>query len=48
MNSLLQRVLSGRRVIILTFELFWIVVFLLDAAAGSGGGEVAPFVYANF
>ena len=32
---------------ILTFELFWIAVFLLEKAGG-GGGEATQFVYANF
>lgn len=37
-----------RKVIVLTFEVFWIAVFLLEATSGSGGGEVAGFIYANF
>jgi hypothetical protein len=39
---------NDRKVIILTFELFWITVFLLEAAASQGGAEIASFVYANF
>ena len=49
MNALLPRLAADdRKVIILTFEIFWIAVFLLEAAASTGGGEVAQFVYANF
>lgn len=48
MNALLQRVVEERKVILLTFEIFWIVVFLLEAATRSGGAEIAQFVYANF
>jgi hypothetical protein len=46
---LLQRLgADDRKIIILTFEVFWIAVFLLESAASQGGGEVASFVYANF
>jgi len=48
MNELWRQVLEHRKVILLTFEIFWIVVFLLEAAAGPAGGAVTPFVYANF
>jgi len=48
-ESLLPRLdARDRKVIVLTFEVFWIGVFLLEAAASQGGGEVAAFVYANF
>jgi hypothetical protein len=36
------------RVIGLTFEVFWIAVFLLDRIALSDGGGIPPFVYVNF
>jgi len=48
MKELWKAVVEHRKVILLTFEIFWIVVFLLDAAAGPSGGAIAPFVYANF
>lgn len=39
---------SNYRLVLLTFELFWIVVFLLDRF-GHGTGEGVPqFVYVNF
>jgi hypothetical protein len=48
-STLLQRLTpDDRRIIVLTFEIFWIVIFLVEAATGSGGGEVAGFIYANF
>lgn len=48
MRELLDYVVRRRKVILITFELFWIVVFLLAAATRSGGAEVAQFVYVNF
>lgn len=38
----------NRKVVILTFEVFWIAVFLLDTATRGGGPGVAQFVYVNF
>jgi hypothetical protein len=48
MGRLWQLALENRKVIMLTFELFWIVVFLLDAASKDSGAGVAQFVYVNF
>ncbi len=39
---------TNRKVVILTFELFWIAVFLLAAAGRGGGPGIAQFVYVNF
>jgi hypothetical protein len=39
---------ENRKIVVLTFELFWIAVFLLAAAGGTGGADAAQFVYANF
>ncbi len=48
MSKLWNEVVAHRKAVLLTFEIFWIVVFLLDAASGPSGAAVAPFVYANF
>lgn len=37
----------NRKLVILTFELFWIAVFLLDALEHGGSG-MTQFVYVNF
>ncbi len=39
---------DNRKIVLLTAEIFWIVVFLLDQAARSSGADVAQFVYVNF
>ncbi len=39
---------TNRKVVILTFEVVWIAVFLLDAATRGGGAGIAQFVYVNF
>jgi hypothetical protein len=47
MRNALTFLVANKKIVILTFEIFWIVVFLLEAAA-KGGSEVAQFVYVNF
>jgi hypothetical protein len=39
---------SNYRLALLTFELFWIVVFLLDRVGHGTGAGVPQFVYVNF
>lgn len=39
---------ANRKVIVLTFEIFWIVVFLLNRIGGTAAGGVPAFVYVNF
>jgi hypothetical protein len=40
--------LENKKTIMLTFEIFWIVVFLLEAAGKESGAQVVQFVYVNF
>lgn len=48
MRKLLKLYFENRRIVILTFELFWIVIFLLEAASASSGPGIGGFVYVNF
>ena len=48
MRKLLKPVLDHWKAISLTFEIFWILVFILEAAATSSPPEVSQFVYTNF
>jgi hypothetical protein len=48
MNPVLKLYSDNRKTILLTFEVFWIVVFLLNSLLDTSGTEVAQFVYANF
>jgi hypothetical protein len=47
MKSIYATLKQHGRLILLTFEVFWIVIFLLDRLSGGGGG-VPTFVYVNF
>lgn len=48
MRRPIQLLLENRKIIMLTFEIFWIVVFLMEAASKGSGAQVAQFVYVNF
>jgi hypothetical protein len=48
MTRLLKPFLDHWKAISLTFEIFWIVIFVLEAAATSSPPEVRQFIYANF
>ncbi|WP_157061365.1 hypothetical protein [Anaeromyxobacter dehalogenans] len=47
MKRVLDCVRRNRKLVILTFELFWIAVFLLEALE-QGGSGMTQFVYVNF
>lgn len=47
-NRLWTAVRANHGPIIVTFEIFWIVVFLLDRVGQAGGSGVPQFVYVNF
>lgn len=41
-------VLTHRKTIILTFEVFWIIVFLLERVSNVNSVEIPQFIYVNF
>ncbi len=49
---MLKRILEfyalRKRTIIITFEVFWIVVFILEMVANKSGTTIPQFVYVNF
>jgi hypothetical protein len=48
MANLWKRILENRMTIVLTFEIFWIAVFLLEAAGTANDNGAMQFIYANF
>ena len=40
--------LSNRKTIILTFEIFWVLIFLLDRVASVKSVDIPQFIYVNF
>jgi hypothetical protein len=41
-------IVGHQRLVLITFEIFWILVFLLDRVGRSASGGVPQFVYVNF
>jgi hypothetical protein len=39
---------SNKKLIIITFEIFWIAVFLLDRLMNMNSVEIPQFIYVNF
>ncbi len=48
MRTVLKRYAEHRTAIVLTFEIFWIVVFLLEALTSTSGAQIVQFQYVNF
>lgn len=39
---------ANRKTIILTFEVFWILVFLLERVSNVNSVDIPQFIYVNF
>jgi hypothetical protein len=48
MSKVLNALSARRKIIVLTFEIFWIVVYLLYVASNTAPEEAAQFLYANY
>ena len=48
MDKLISFIKDNRKLIIITFEIFWIFVFILRSIAGNGIDEIPQFIYVNF
>ena len=46
--KIVEWVKQNRTVILITFEVFWVLVFLIDRIGMGGSGEIPQFVYVNF
>jgi hypothetical protein len=39
---------ANRKPILITFEIFWIIVFLLEQVSNANSGDIPQFIYVNF
>jgi len=39
---------ASRKLILITFEIFWIVVFLLEQLSNADSAGIPQFIYVNF
>jgi len=47
-KTIIHKCKENSALVLITFEAFWIIVFLLDRLSHSGGSQVPQFVYVNF
>jgi hypothetical protein len=43
-----KRLAANRKLIFVTFEIFWIIVFLLGQVSNSNSVDIPQFIYVNF
>lgn len=48
MRRWVQLMIEHRKTAMLTFEIFWILVALLEAVSKPTGAQIVQFVYVNF
>ena len=48
MKRAMGSIWENRKTIMITFEIFWIVIFLLNMLGDQAGSQVPQFVYVNF
>ena len=48
MKNLLSLYVANRRIVILTFEIFWIAVFIIERLTSVKAGQIPQFQYVNF
>ena len=39
---------ENRKLILITFEIFWIIVFLLEQVSNTNSVDIPQFIYVNF
>ena len=39
---------ANRKLILMTFEIFWIVVFMLEQVSNTNSVDIPQFIYVNF
>jgi len=47
-NKLKTIIIQNKTIIIITFEIFWITVFLVDRMTNSNAVDIPQFIYVNF
>lgn len=48
LRKILNKVNKNKKLIIITFEVFWIIVFLLEKITSTDAAEIPQFIYVNF
>ena len=48
MSAWIKELIARWKTVLITFEIFWISVYLLDVASRATAPEAMQFIYANF
>lgn len=48
LSKIIQIFIDNRKLLIISFEMFWIMIFLIEKIAGNNSIEVQQFIYVNF
>lgn len=48
MKNFISLLKEHKKVIYLSFEIFWILFFVLDMIGNQSGGNIPQFIYVNF
>ena len=48
MRGIFGSIWEKKKIIQITFEIFWTVIFLLNMLSNQTGGSVPQFIYVNF
>lgn len=48
MSKLIVAFQENRKVITLTFKIFWIIIFVIEMIANKSGAGIPQFIYVNF
>jgi hypothetical protein len=46
--NLKNTIVSNSKLIVITFEIFWILVFVIDKITNSDAVDIPQFIYVNF
>lgn len=48
MIKIVDFVKNNQKLIFITFQIFWIIVFLLDRVTNTNATDIPEFIYVNF
>jgi hypothetical protein len=48
MKAWMKDFVANWKTVLITFEIFWVAIYLLDVASRTAAPEAMQFVYANF
>jgi hypothetical protein len=47
-HKFISWIVANRKTVLITFEIFWILVFVMDRMTSTNAVDIPQFVYVNF